>query len=124
MLVDRQRICNAISHYNSGNDCRKYNVYRVDLDARKMVSANGLGGRAVFIGIERALSISTSVFPSISADAIYLGFDPQLVGRLEDSLIHTVDGTAKRRETDKSSFGPWSIDDYLSRFVADMSLNF
>ncbi|XBI08244.1 hypothetical protein VPH35_136001 [Triticum aestivum] len=54
----------------------------------------GLGGRAVFMGTELALSISPSVFPSIDADAIYLGFDRRLIGMRDNSLIHLVDKTA------------------------------
>jgi hypothetical protein len=49
-------------------------VYRVDLDAGKMLPVCGLSGRAMFIGIEMALPVSPSVFPSISADKIYLGW--------------------------------------------------
>jgi hypothetical protein len=65
MLVDRE--CNG------SRNPRKHWVYRVDLDARKMLPVCGLSGRAMFIGIEMALSVSPSVFPSISADTIYLG---------------------------------------------------
>uniref|UniRef100_N1R269 KIB1-4 beta-propeller domain-containing protein n=1 Tax=Aegilops tauschii TaxID=37682 RepID=N1R269_AEGTA len=73
---------------------RKCTVYRVDLDSRKTVRIRGLGGRAVFMGTELALSISPSVFPSIDADAIYLGFDRRLIGMRDNSLIHLVDKTA------------------------------
>jgi hypothetical protein len=110
LLVDRQ--CN-------GNDNRKYKVYKVDLDARKMLSVHGLGGRAVFIGIELALSVSPSVFPSISADAIYLGFDGQMTGIMDNSPTHLMDATAQPRQYEDSVddmplYGPLGVDDYLS----------
>uniref|UniRef100_A0A0A9DP70 KIB1-4 beta-propeller domain-containing protein n=1 Tax=Arundo donax TaxID=35708 RepID=A0A0A9DP70_ARUDO len=112
ILVDRQR---------NGNNNRKYDVYRVDLDARATVPIRGLGGRAVFMGIELALSVSPSVFPSISADAIYLGFDRLLTGRLDNSPIHLMDGTAEPRQFEYRSnillYGPRGVDDYLSWFV-------
>ncbi|CAN6200916.1 unnamed protein product [Urochloa humidicola] len=56
--------------HNGSYDNIKYEVYRVDLDAGNTMPVHGLGGRAVFIGIERALSVSPSVFPTIRADAI------------------------------------------------------
>ncbi|TKW35483.2 hypothetical protein SEVIR_2G378150v4 [Setaria viridis] len=54
---------------------RKYEVYRVDLEARKTIPVHGLDGNAMFIGMFRALSVSPKVFPSISADTIYPGFE-------------------------------------------------
>lgn len=110
ILVDRR---------HNGNDNRKYELYWVDLHSRKMVLIRGLSGRAVFIGIELALSVSPSVFPSISADAIYLGFDRQMRGRLDNSPIHLLDGTAEHRQFGNSIDGmplyePLGLDDYLS----------
>ncbi|OEL12892.1 hypothetical protein BAE44_0026087 [Dichanthelium oligosanthes] len=84
-LVDRRRLD------------RRYEVYRVDLDAMKLVPVRGLGGRAVFTGWERALCVSPSVFPSLSADTIYLGFDSLLTGYTDDSPIHLMDGTSESR---------------------------
>ncbi|KAL6855993.1 hypothetical protein ACP4OV_018795 [Aristida adscensionis] len=54
---------------------RKYLVYKVDLDAGILIPAKGFNGRSVFMGIRRTISISAEVFPSLSADTIYLGFD-------------------------------------------------
>lgn len=110
ILVDRQ--CN-------GNDNRKYKVYRVDFESKKMVPIHGLGGRAVFIGIERALSVSPLVFPSISEDAIYLGFDGQTTGKLDNSPIHLLYGIAEPRQfedniDDSTLYEPLGVDSYLS----------
>ncbi|KAL6641877.1 hypothetical protein ACP70R_020058 [Stipagrostis hirtigluma subsp. patula] len=112
MLLDRQR--NAC-------ESRNYKVYRVDLDVRKMVPVRGLGGRAVFIDMEMALSVSPSVFPSISADAIYWGFHSLLT--VDSSPIHLRDATVVEPcKVDNSRgrmplCGPRGVDDYLSWFV-------
>lgn len=110
MLVDR--ICN-------GNGNIKYEVYRVDLDARNMVNVRGFGGRAVFIGAEVALSISPLVFPSVRADTIYLGFDHLMIGMLDNSPVNLMDGTAEPRDFEDSRadmplYGPPCLDECLS----------
>ncbi|XP_004959768.1 uncharacterized protein LOC101785207 [Setaria italica] len=96
---------------------RRYKVYRVDLAAREMVPVRGLGGRAVFIGSELALSVSPPAFPSISADTIYLGFDDLLTSFMDDSPIHLMDGTSEPRRfhhgTD-NDYGPRRVDECLS----------
>lgn len=102
---------------------RKYKLYRVDLDARRMVPVSGLGGRAVFIGIELALSVSPKVFPSIHADTIYLGFDKLLTGNMDHSPIHLIDGTSEpcRFYGSRNAvplYGPLGVDDFLSQSVA------
>ncbi|KAM3208562.1 hypothetical protein ACQJBY_063311 [Aegilops geniculata] len=116
ILVDRQFTGNFVD--------RKYTVYRVDLDSRKMVPIRGLGGRAVFMGTEFSLSVSPSVFPSIDADAIYLGFDRRLSMR-DNSLIHLVGKTVdtEPRQLGGSINGmplyePLGLDIYLSWCVA------
>ncbi|KAL6657766.1 hypothetical protein ACP70R_005546 [Stipagrostis hirtigluma subsp. patula] len=96
MLVDRER-----------RDT--YKVYRVDLDTRKMLPVGGLGGRAAFIGVERALSVSPSVFPSVSSDAVYLGFDDLSPGELDKSPYHLLDGTAEPRD-----FGYFGFNDLFT----------
>uniref|UniRef100_A0A8R7V002 KIB1-4 beta-propeller domain-containing protein n=1 Tax=Triticum urartu TaxID=4572 RepID=A0A8R7V002_TRIUA len=106
---------------------RTYRVYRVDMDSRKMVPIRGLGGRAVFMGTELALSVSPSVFPSIDADAIYLGFEKRMIGMRCKSLIHLVDKTAdaEPRQLRGSIDGmplyePLGLDIYLSWCVASL----
>lgn len=73
-------------------------MYQVNVDLRELLPIRGLGGRVVFIGIEIALSVSPSVFPSINVDTIYLGFDMEMTGMLDNSLVHLQDGTAEPRE--------------------------
>ncbi|KAF7100139.1 hypothetical protein CFC21_101681 [Triticum aestivum] len=122
ILVDRQCTGDIVNRKYT----RKCTVYRVDLDSRKMVRIRGLGGRAVFMGTELALSVSPSVFPSIDADAIYLGFDGRMIGTREDkSLIHLVGKTAdaEPRQLGGSIDGmplyePLGLDIYLSWCVA------
>ena len=47
-------------------------VFEVDVDEGKLVPSSTVGAdRAVFIGSTRALSISTRLFPSIAANAVY-----------------------------------------------------
>lgn len=112
MLVDRE--CPV-------NSAIKYNVHRVDLDARKMLPVRGLSGRAVFIGTELALSVSPLVFPSISADTIYLSFEGHMTS---NSPIDLMDGTSyphqwerSIEDTDTPLCGPSGLDFYLSWYV-------
>lgn len=77
----------------------RYEVYQVDLAAGEMVPVRGLGGRAVFVGWERSLSVSPSVFPSISADTIYLGFDSLFEMDDSPSPVHLMDATSDRRRS-------------------------
>lgn len=94
---------------------RKYEAYRVDLDAGKAIRVCHLGGRAVFIGCYRALSVSAQTFPCISADTIYPGAD----------LVATSGAySLKDGSFEPSSYGtriamahPLSITDLLSTYV-------
>ncbi|KAL6657731.1 hypothetical protein ACP70R_005511 [Stipagrostis hirtigluma subsp. patula] len=52
-----------------------YNVYKVDLEAGILVPAKCFKGRAVFMGMCRAISVSVEVFPYVNADTIYFGLD-------------------------------------------------
>lgn len=55
---------------------RSYEVYRVDLDAGILIPVKGLNGRAVFMGMSRAISVSAAdAFPSATPNTIYLGAD-------------------------------------------------
>ncbi|CAN6216090.1 unnamed protein product [Urochloa humidicola] len=119
-LVDNGGELMLVYRIHSGSDDNiNYQVYRVDLDGRNTVPVHGLGGRAVFIGIERALSVSPSVFPTLRANAIYLGFDAQFTGSMDQSPCHLMDGTAELRDmhnsiNDMPRYGPWGVDHYLS----------
>ncbi|TVU38309.1 hypothetical protein EJB05_11671, partial [Eragrostis curvula] len=80
-LVDNARelllVHRAIYHDPQLNLKRKDDVYWVDLDARALVPVEDLNfkGRAVFMGRRRSISVATEVFPSLTADTLYLGFD-------------------------------------------------
>jgi hypothetical protein len=61
---------------------RKYDVYRVDLEVGLLMPIKSFSGRAVFMGMLRAISVSERVFPFITADIIYLAWecDRQILG--------------------------------------------
>nr|XP_034582592.1 uncharacterized protein LOC117845640 [Setaria viridis] len=75
MLVHRAR-CPGRSKFK-----RKYDVYRVDLDAGILIPAKGLNGRAVFMGMRRTISVSAGrPFPqSVLIPSIW---DPNVMGKL------------------------------------------
>jgi hypothetical protein len=58
---------------------RRYDAYRVDLDARTLrrVNSFGGGGHALFINMTCSFSVPIKAFPSgsIRGDTIYLSFD-------------------------------------------------
>ncbi|RLN42708.1 hypothetical protein C2845_PM01G05270 [Panicum miliaceum] len=73
---------------------RSYKVYRVDLDAGKTTPANGLSGRAVFIGYNRSFSVSPQVFPYIRADTVYPGLNlGERSGHEQIGAYHLADGS-------------------------------
>ncbi|KXG33055.1 uncharacterized protein LOC8061824 [Sorghum bicolor] len=54
--------------------CREYDVYRLDFEAGILIPVKRLNGRAVFMGMQRTISVSVEAFPYVSADTIYLGY--------------------------------------------------
>ncbi|CAN6327437.1 unnamed protein product [Urochloa humidicola] len=48
-------------------------VLEVDITGRRLVPVRSLGRHAVFVGFTHCMLVSTDIFPSIAADAIYLG---------------------------------------------------
>ncbi|XP_020161350.1 uncharacterized protein [Aegilops tauschii subsp. strangulata] len=88
---------------------REYNVYRVDLEAGVLVPTKSFNGRAVFMGMSRAISVSAdAAFPSLTADTIYQGRDWD--GRAHEYSI--VDGSKCNPTLDRSVC-PSSIVDCL-----------
>lgn len=66
----------------------KYDVYRVDFDAGDLIPVKRLGGRAVFLGLCRSVTLlPAEAFPSIAADTLYLGFDCR-----EKTEMNEIDG--------------------------------
>ncbi|KAK3149539.1 hypothetical protein QOZ80_3AG0218720 [Eleusine coracana subsp. coracana] len=58
----------------------KYNwhlleVFKVDIKGKKLIPAQSIGQRAVFVGDVRCVSLSSRMFPSVYADAVYLGYN-------------------------------------------------
>ncbi|CAL5083619.1 unnamed protein product [Urochloa decumbens] len=47
----------------------------VDLGAGTLIPVESFGGRAVFMGMHRAICVSPEAFPFVKADTMYLGFD-------------------------------------------------
>ncbi|KAM0886878.1 hypothetical protein ACQ4PT_028119 [Festuca glaucescens] len=121
----------------------EYKVSRVDFDARKTQPMPNLDGRAVFIGSTRAISVSTSAFPAIRNDSVYLGKDHVVGYNLENTGPYKlVDGTGTTPCFEEGSgvtqgcgfdnhdnkgivsrYGPRSIVDYLSQYVTKGHLN-
>ncbi|KAM0855238.1 hypothetical protein ACQ4PT_049939 [Festuca glaucescens] len=90
----------------------KYEVYRVDLDAGKMVPMQGLRGRAVFVGKDchgPALSVPVGLSSSISADTVYRCSE-QGDGRRIDAY-HLLDRSIQH------DFRGGKTVDYLSRYI-------
>ncbi|EMS50041.1 hypothetical protein TRIUR3_21216 [Triticum urartu] len=55
---------------------RRYDVYRVDLEAGVLVPVKCFNGRAVFMGMGRTISVSAqNPFPCVASDTIYMGPD-------------------------------------------------
>lgn len=102
-----------------------YKVYRVDLEAGKAVTRGGVGlsvgGRAVFIGLSRTLSVSPRVFPSITANTIYPGLKLGERGnRQQIGAFYLRDGSTEPFNYDKRRglSLPWSIADCLAAYVS------
>jgi hypothetical protein len=105
-----------------------FKVSRVDLDARKTQPIRDLGGRALFIGSNRAISVSPLAFPTIEKNSFYLAKE---VGSFHESIgrYKIVDGTtmsfneggglteACGFDNSIPRYGPLSIIDYLSQYV-------
>ncbi|GJN11287.1 hypothetical protein PR202_ga29466 [Eleusine coracana subsp. coracana] len=70
LLVHRMLRPNMVPH-----DSYRYEVYKVDLSARVLIPVKSFNGRAVFMGMCRAISISAEAFPCVNRDTLYLGTD-------------------------------------------------
>uniref|UniRef100_A0A0E0D829 KIB1-4 beta-propeller domain-containing protein n=1 Tax=Oryza meridionalis TaxID=40149 RepID=A0A0E0D829_9ORYZ len=130
MLVHRKHRCMSASCIvgGDGNESHyemwkwKYEVYIVDLDAMKTTLVHGLNGRALFVGLSRALSVCPKVFPSISADTIYPGFE--LDDKEETEAYHLTDATTEPSTLYNDPLTgvlvlarPYRINDVLSLFI-------
>ncbi|KAL6657737.1 hypothetical protein ACP70R_005517 [Stipagrostis hirtigluma subsp. patula] len=92
-------------------------VYRVDLDAGKLVGMARLGGGAVFVSYDgdgrRTVSVPGGLSPPIGADTVYFchRYDREAGRAKVDACC--LDG---RIETDCTRKRPWSLIDYISRY--------
>ncbi|GJN11252.1 hypothetical protein PR202_ga29430 [Eleusine coracana subsp. coracana] len=121
MVLVHRYIASPASHTHGPE--RTCDVFRVDLDAGKMVPVRSLDGRAVFIGECRALS----VFPSIIADAVYPSFEfrekTRAVDRTEAYRLadRNIESSSAYGHHDASSgfkvARPYTIADFLSLHI-------
>ncbi|KAM0891349.1 hypothetical protein ACQ4PT_026456 [Festuca glaucescens] len=107
----------------------EYNVSRVDLDARKTQPIHDLGGRALFIGSSRAISVSPLAFPAIEKNSFYHeSFGRYKIVDGTIMIFHQGSGFVTEACGFDSSiprYGPHSIFDYLSQYVTkDTSASF
>jgi hypothetical protein len=81
--------------------CGATDVIQVDLDAGKTTRVNGLSGHAVFIGCGRTFSVPPQVFPNITADTVYPGFDmDERTGDEQIGACHIRDGSIEPSNCD------------------------
>ncbi|RCV13652.1 hypothetical protein SETIT_2G362900v2 [Setaria italica] len=69
-LVDNGGELMLVHRCLDSNYKRKYDVYRVDLEAGLLMPVKSFNGCAVFMGMSRTISVSAGAFPSITADII------------------------------------------------------
>ncbi|KAF8654461.1 hypothetical protein HU200_061648 [Digitaria exilis] len=114
MLVHR-----LTCHDSQNNHKRKYEVYKVDLDAGALVSAKSFDGRAVFMGRYRTISVAAEAFPSIAADTLYLGCD--FAERTSTGRYNLIDRSSRLINDDSSAeMYPCSIIHCLSQCIWGM----
>lgn len=100
---------------------RAYKVYRVNLVARKTTPAAAARGRAIFIGLFRALSVPPHVFPSLSANTVYPGLMcGERDGDEQIGAYHLKDGSTEPFNYDsrRGLEHPWTIADCLAAYVS------
>jgi hypothetical protein len=118
-------------HFTDVTSCyfMEYKVSQVDFDARKTKPIRDLGGRALFIGKSRAISVSPLAFPAIEKNSFYLS---EAAGSYHEriGMYRIVDGTTMSfhegsalpeacAHNSRPRYGPHSIVDYLTQYVAN-----
>ncbi|KAL6619292.1 hypothetical protein ACP70R_034431 [Stipagrostis hirtigluma subsp. patula] len=73
--------------FTVGGQTGRIEVMEVDIPGRRLVPVRSLGRRrAVFVGETHCVLVSTETFPSVAADAIYLGYRNQRI--MKFSVYH------------------------------------
>ncbi|TVU38315.1 hypothetical protein EJB05_11677, partial [Eragrostis curvula] len=111
MLVHRIAFLNM----NDMSFKRKYGVSRVDLNAGILIPVKSFNGRAVFMGMRGAVSISAETFPSVTADTLYMsiGWD----AKREMDRYYLADGSIVPCHDNMSSVHPCTLVDCLCSCV-------
>ncbi|CAN6199531.1 unnamed protein product [Urochloa humidicola] len=73
-LVDNDGELMLVHRIHSNYE-RKCGVYRVDVEVGILIPVKSFNGRAVFMGMRRTISVHAGVFPLVTADTIYLGWE-------------------------------------------------
>lgn len=81
--------------FKVGSVTSRIELLEVDLIGRRLVPVRSLGRNAVFLGFTHCVLVSTEVFPSITADAMYLGCLHQCRHRF--SVYHIIKRVKKKR---------------------------
>lgn len=116
--------CTYEAHHFPADETREYfleyNVSRVDLEARKTQPIRDLGGRALFIGSTRAISVSPLAFPAIEKNSFYhesIGWYKIVDGTIM-SFHPGSDVTEACAFVNRiPRYGPHTIVQYLSQYV-------
>uniref|UniRef100_K3Y2R0 KIB1-4 beta-propeller domain-containing protein n=1 Tax=Setaria italica TaxID=4555 RepID=K3Y2R0_SETIT len=69
---------NQTQLFTVGGVTGRIEVSEVDIAGRTLIPVRSLGHYAAFVGMTHCMLVSTKTFPSIVADAIYLGYSYQL----------------------------------------------
>jgi hypothetical protein len=104
-------------HRTIGQDKRrKYDVYRLDLEAGILIPVKRLNGRAVFMGMMRTISVSVEAFPYVTADTIYLGYECDK----NTKEYNIADGSRYGRNYDGSVCPDTFVDNLISYCIQDI----
>ncbi|CAL4968041.1 unnamed protein product [Urochloa decumbens] len=104
---------------------RQVSVFEVHVDAGKLVPTSTVGAdRAVFIGSARAVSVSTRLFPSIAANAVYFCVGNRSIDLLF-YIVHLDNGRGEPAQVPFSDQGqaagpfvnPCNLDVYLASSI-------
>ncbi|CAN6238760.1 unnamed protein product [Urochloa humidicola] len=101
---------------------RQVSVFEVDVGAGKLVPTSTVGvDRAVFVGSSRAVSVSTRLFPSIAANAVYFCVGNRsmevlfYIVRLDNGRGEPADLPFSHQGQAVGPFvDPWNLDVYLA----------